>query len=112
MEESLQVWDEQFQSLSERIGGHFARAEPRRRVMTYLKGLISPCERKNGWRLAEVAQESSPDGMQRLLNQALWDAQAVRDELRAYVRSSWVAMRVCSSWMRLAFSKRGAAPAV
>jgi SRSO17 transposase len=85
VDESLQVWDEQFQALCQRIGGHFKRAEPRRRVAAYLKGLISPCERKNGWQLAEVAQESSPDGMQRLLNQALWDADVVRDEVRQYV---------------------------
>jgi SRSO17 transposase len=53
--------------------------------MAYLKGLTSPCERKNGWQLAEWAQEPCPDGMQRLLNQALWDADAVRQELREYV---------------------------
>jgi transcriptional regulator with XRE-family HTH domain len=44
------------------------RAEPRRRALAYLKGLLSHTERKNGWQLAEEAGERTPDGMQRLLN--------------------------------------------
>ena len=31
-----------------RIGGRFHRSEPRWRALAYLKGLISPVERKNG----------------------------------------------------------------
>jgi SRSO17 transposase len=85
MEQLVQAWEEQFQALHEHIARHFVRSEPRRRALAYLKGLTSPCERKNGWQLAEVAQESCPDGMQRLLNQARWDADAVRDDLRQYV---------------------------
>src|SRR5918911_1091558 len=60
-------------------------AEPRRRALAYLRGLTSPVERKNGWQLAEPAGEGTPDGMQRLLATADWDADAVRDDLRAYV---------------------------
>ena len=36
--------------------------EPRRRVLDYLKGLLSPVERKNGWQLAEQAGDATPDG--------------------------------------------------
>jgi SRSO17 transposase len=49
------------------------------------KGHVSPIERKNGWQLAEQAGEATSDGMQRLLATALWDADAVRDDLRSYV---------------------------
>lgn len=35
--------------------------------------------------LAEVAGEATPDGMQRLLNAASWDADRIRDDLCAYV---------------------------
>jgi SRSO17 transposase len=35
--------------------------------------------------LAEQAGDHTPDGMQRLLNHAHWDAEAVRDDLRDYV---------------------------
>ena len=68
-----------------RIAGRFGRVEPRRRARGYLRGLLSPLARKNGWTLAEPAGDGTPDGMQRLLNTAEWDADAVRDDLRAYV---------------------------
>src|SRR4051812_14689403 len=68
-----------------RIAGAFARAEPRARALAYLRGLLGQLERKNGWTLAEAAGEVSPDGMQRLLRTADWNADAVRDELRGYV---------------------------
>jgi SRSO17 transposase len=74
-------WDE----IQERIGPYFARSEQRQRVRRYVEGLLSPVERKNGWQLAEHAGEARPYGMQRLLASAKWDADAVRDDLRAYV---------------------------
>src|ERR687896_2256008 len=60
------------EALHARIAGRFARAEPRRRVLAYLRGLLGPVGRKNGWRLAEHAGEATPDGMQRLLATADW----------------------------------------
>jgi SRSO17 transposase len=49
--------------------------------------LLAPLAGKNGWTLAEVAGDSTPDGMQRLLNAATWDADGVRDDVRDYVVS-------------------------
>ena len=48
-------------------------------------GLLAPVERKNGWQLAEAAGDRTPDGVQELLSRVRWDADAVRDDLRAYV---------------------------
>src|SRR5215218_1346408 len=78
-------WAAGLEEVHRRIAGRFARAEPRARVLAYLRGLLGQSERKNGWTLAEAAGEVSPDGMQRLLRTADWDADAVRDELRDYV---------------------------
>jgi SRSO17 transposase len=78
-------WGQELERLHARIAPRFARPEPRRRALAYLKGIVSSVERKNGWQLAEHAGESRPDGMQRLLNAAVWDADLVRDDLRAYV---------------------------
>jgi SRSO17 transposase len=78
-------WAVALGALVDRIGRHFARAEPRRRALAYLQGLLSPAERKNGWQLAEAAGEPAPYGVQHLLGRAVWDADAVRDDLRAYV---------------------------
>src|SRR3954465_15392596 len=68
-----------------RIGPRFARSEPRARAGVYVRGLLSAAERKNGWTLAEQAGDATPDAMQRLLNHADWNADAVRDDLRDYV---------------------------
>jgi hypothetical protein len=67
------------------IAGEFLQAPSRRRARSYLLGLLSQAERKNGWTIAEFAGDASPDGMQRLLNFYLWDAGAVRDARVRYV---------------------------
>ena len=71
--------------LHTRISHRFGRREPWQRVLSYLKGLLSPIERKNGWQLAEYAGDKTPDGLQRLLATYDWDADLVRDDLRSYV---------------------------
>jgi SRSO17 transposase len=72
-------------ALHARIARHFRRREARERARRYLEGLLGQIERKNGWQLAEALGEGGPQGMQRLLNAADWEAEVVRDELRAYV---------------------------
>ena len=79
------AWAAGLEEVHARIGPRFARSEPRERVLAYVRGLLAPVERKNSWTLAERAGEASPDGMQRLLAAADWDADAVRDDLREYV---------------------------
>jgi SRSO17 transposase len=71
--------------IAELIGGRFPRSEPRERAMTYLRGLLSPVERKNGWQLAEEAGDQTPYATQHLLGRAVWSADEVRDDLRDYV---------------------------
>ena len=46
-------WAEGIERVHQCIPGRFRWPEPRRRALEYLKGLISPVERKNGWQLAE-----------------------------------------------------------
>jgi len=81
-----ELWTSLFNDVCERLGPSFARSETRERVQAYLQGLLSPVERKNGWQLAEEAGETTPYGMQYLLNRAVWDSDKVRDQLQAYVR--------------------------
>ncbi len=59
--------------------------EVRERARRYMAGLLGRVDRKNCWQLAEHAKEVTPDGMQRLLSTAQWDANEVRDDLREYV---------------------------
>jgi SRSO17 transposase len=78
-------WARGLDRVAERIAPRFRRVEPRRRAEAYLKGLLAPVERKNGWQLAEAAGDVSPDGVQDFLARMRWDADLVRDDLRAYV---------------------------
>ena len=78
-------WVQDLMDLHARIAPRFARPEPRRRALAYLQGVMSEIERKNGWQLAEHAREATPYGMQRLLSQAVWDDDLVREDLRNYV---------------------------
>jgi SRSO17 transposase len=79
------VWGRDLDDLFLRIGSRFGRADLRRRMRDYVRGLLAPVGRKNGWQLAEFAGHRTPDGLQRLLNRAAWDADDVRDDLQAYV---------------------------
>jgi SRSO17 transposase len=81
----LGSWVAGLDELFARVAGRFGRVEPRRQARAYLTGLLAPVERKNGWQLAEAAGDATPDKMQRLLNAARWDPDAVRDDLRDYV---------------------------
>src|SRR5215210_333905 len=85
MVQTTRAWARELEQLHGRIAHRFRRAEPRRRSLAYLKGLAASVERKNGWQMAEAVGDSTPDGVQRLLNQAEWDTDLVRDDLREYV---------------------------
>jgi len=78
-------WAQELAQLHARIAPRFARPEPRQRSLTYLQAILSDTSRKNGWQIAEHAREARPDGMQRLLASAVWDAELVRDDLREYI---------------------------
>lgn len=75
-------WRAGLDTLHARIAGRFTRAEVRARARRYLAGLLERVDRKNGWQMAEQVGEAGPQGVQRLLNAAHWDAGGVRDDLR------------------------------
>ena len=83
--EAIEGWRAGLDAVCARIAGRFRRPEVRARARRYLAGLLERVERKNGWQLAEHLGERHPRGVQRLLDGARWDADAVRDDLRAYV---------------------------
>jgi SRSO17 transposase len=81
----LQQISEELTDLQARIGPRFRRAEVRRRAGRFLEGFLATLPRKNGWQVAEERGEVGPRGVQRLLGEADWDEEGVRDDLRAYV---------------------------
>ena len=82
---TIERWPDALGELHARVARRFLRPEVRQRARRYLAGLLGRLERKNGWQMAEAMGEMGPQGAQRLLNAARWDADAVRDDLREYV---------------------------
>ncbi|MFE4177049.1 IS701 family transposase [Streptomyces sp. NPDC056909] len=78
-------WAAELEELLLRVGQRFGRVDLRWRMRAYVRGLLGPVGRKNGWQLAEFAGHSTPDALQHLLNRARWDADALRDDVQAYV---------------------------
>jgi SRSO17 transposase len=78
-------WSASFEVFVGRFAGRFPRVESRRQMRSYVRGLLSETERKNGWTLAEAVGEVGPERMQRLLNFYAWDTDGLRDDVRAAV---------------------------
>jgi len=83
--DTVRAWLLELTDVERRIGAQFPRWDARQRAGAYLRGLLSPVERKNGWQLAEVNGDDTPYGVQHLLGRAVWNAEAVRDDLRGYL---------------------------
>ena len=82
---NLDALTDAFLAFHARFAPCFYRAEVRERSARYLRALVSPVGRKNGWQLAEAIGDPDPNGVQRLLTRARWDEDAVRDELARFV---------------------------
>src|SRR5262244_3720548 len=83
--DTVRAWLLELTDVERRMSARFPRWDARRRAGAYLRGLLSPVERKNGWQIAEANGDDTPYGVQHLLGRAVWDAEAVRDDLRAYL---------------------------
>jgi SRSO17 transposase len=81
----VEGWAGALEKLVSGLASRFFREAGVRRALSYLRGLLAPLERKNGWQLAEAAGDVSPAAMQDFLTRTRWDAEAVRDDLQDYV---------------------------
>ena len=82
---SVLAWDCELAALKERIGRVFSRMELRRNAGAFIDSLLSGVERKTGWLMAEQAGLARPYRIQSLLGRTAWDADVLRDLVRAYV---------------------------
>lgn len=81
-------WEPALNNLVDRIGPRFARSEARQCAKEYLRGLLIPTPRKNGWQLAAVTGDDTPYRFQQFLYRSRWDPDALRNDLRTYVVES------------------------
>ena len=82
---NLPSWEQVIDTSLTWLEAFFARKEAKQQARDYVQALLSPVERKNGWQLAEHLGHANPYRLQHLLDRAVWDADAVREELRSYV---------------------------
>lgn len=78
------AWDAlaaDFEAFHARFAALFARSEPREQAIKYVRSLMGPAARRNGWQLAEAIGDRTPDRVQRLLYSADWSADAARELL-------------------------------
>ncbi len=82
--EDVDRWESELESLLARLRPLFYRTESKKHAEQYVRGLLSPLERKNGWTIAEHVGEPEPTALQRLLNLSPWGADALLELNREY----------------------------
>jgi SRSO17 transposase len=75
----LEDWDREFDGVLTRIRELFYRTESRTHAEHYLRGLLAPLERKNGWTISRHTGEHEPKALQRFINLTPWDEDQLRD---------------------------------
>ena len=72
--------------LMDKIKICFSSSKGRQSAAKYIRGLLSPIERKNGWQMAEAQGEKSPYAIQQFLYRGRWDANELMSCCREYVK--------------------------
>jgi SRSO17 transposase len=80
----LETWESDLEHLFTLMDPLFCRTESRGHARQYVRGLLSPLQRKNGWTIAEYVGEPEPKALQRFLNLSPWSADALLDLNREY----------------------------
>ena len=77
------AWDRELIALKDRLAPVFRRSDVAASAGSFIDGLLSGIPRKTGWLLAEQAGLKRPYRMQSLLGRSSWNADALRDRVRA-----------------------------
>jgi len=85
MEEARRGLDMAYEDLMNRIAQEFSSTSGLANAEKYMRGLLSPIERKNGWQMAEAMGEATPYALQQFLYRGRFSADNLRDHLREYV---------------------------
>lgn len=80
-------WQSAFKTFMSEYDSCFLRSETRDKATLYVRGVLADVERKNGWQLSEGLGLSDPHPLQRLLNEAKWEADIVQKRQREQVLS-------------------------
>jgi SRSO17 transposase len=103
----LEEWSAEFDGVLGRISSLFVHSSSRRHAEQYVRGLLSPIARKNGWTIAEYVGEKEPKALQRFLNLATWDADTLRDVVCDYAMKHLADPRAVVVADPTGFAKKG-----
>jgi SRSO17 transposase len=103
----LDVWQSEFEQMCARFEGRWFRTESREHFRQYLRGLLAPLARKNSWTISEFTGERRPTAIQRYINLTPWDADGLRDEVRAYAMEHFADERAVLIADPTGFAKKG-----
>ncbi len=85
VEDTLELWVSSLRDVKAQIRPLFAHPSVADSAAAYLDGLLGPERRKTGWMRAEAAGDPGPWRQQAVLGRSRWDADGLRDMVRAYV---------------------------
>jgi len=103
----LDNWKSEFEKVCARFEKRWYRTESREHFRQYMRGLLAPLARKNSWTISEFTGERRPTAIQRFINLTPWDADGLRDEVRAYVMEYFADPRAVLIADPTGFPKKG-----
>ena len=84
VEVALELWAASLRDVKERIRPLFTQQRVAMSAGLFLDGLLGPERRKTGWMRAEAAGDRGPWRQQAILGRGRWEADALRELVRAY----------------------------
>ena len=90
-EATLELWASALREAKARMRPLFLQERMARSAGLFLDGLLGAERRKTGWMRAEAAGDPGPWRQQAVLGRSHWDADALRDLVRAYAVETLVA---------------------
>src|SRR3954451_19737496 len=84
IEDALELWASSPREVKRRIRPLFTQERVAVSAGRVLGRLLGPERRKTGWMRAEAAGDPGPCGQQAILGRGRWEADALRDLVRAY----------------------------
>ena len=84
IEETLELWAASLRAVKARMRPLFTQDRVAASAGLFLDGLLGEEQRKTGWMRAEAAGDPGPWRQQAILGRGRWDADTLRDIVRAY----------------------------
>src|SRR5919206_1221765 len=109
IEQMLELWCAELRQVKAHLKSLFAHPSVGASAAAFLDGLLGPERRKTGWMRAEAAGDPGPWRQRAVLGRSHWDADALRDLVRAYAVETLAAPDAVLVIDETGFLKQGSA---